>query len=71
MTTNPTWTHDPTDDAYTLISGDIRCRVWRALGSWQAIVSQHGDATAAYNFLTVEEACAWCERLVTERRTGT
>ncbi len=65
------WQHDATDDAYMLSSDDIRCRVWRTRGSWQAIVSQRGDATAAYNFPTAEEACAWCERLVVEGRAGT
>ncbi len=59
-----------TDHAYTLITGDIRCRVWRTLGNWQAILSQRGDATAAYNFKTAEEAKTWCEKLVAERRAG-
>ena len=65
------WQHDTTDQAYILISGDIRCRVWHTRGSWQAIVSQRGDATAAYNFPTAEDACTWCERLVAERKAGT
>ena len=64
------WQHDTTDHAYTLITGDMRCRVWHTLGNWQAILSQRGDATAAYNFKTAEEAKTWCEKLVGERRAG-
>jgi hypothetical protein len=40
------------------------------MGTWQAIVSYRGDATAAYNFATVEDACAWCERLMADRKAG-
>ena len=67
----PAWTPDETGQVYTLISADIRCRVWRTGDAWNAILSQRGDATAAYNFTTVAEACAWCERLVAERQAGT
>ncbi len=67
----PTWTPDETGQVYTLISADIRCRVWRTRDAWNAILSQRGDATAAYNFTTVAEACAWCERLVAERQADT
>ena len=70
MPISSSWQHDPTDDAYTLISDDVRCRVWRTLSTWQAIVSRRGDATAAYNFKTVQDACAWCERLMAERKAG-
>ncbi len=61
------WKHDASNDAYTLSSGDVRCRVWRTLGSWQAIVSHRGDATTGSNFATVVAACAWCEQRVAER----
>jgi hypothetical protein len=64
----PTWQPDPADDAYTLIHGEIRCRVWRTQDTWSALVSQRGDATAAYNFTTAAAAQAWCERLVRERQ---
>ncbi len=67
MTTKPTWTHG--DDAYTLISGDIRCRVWRTtLGNWGAAISRRGVATAAYNFETPEAAKTWCEHQVAQAR---
>ena len=69
-TSGATWVHDPADNAYTLIQGDIRCRVWHTRDSWNAILSHRGDATAAYSFNTAEEAQAWCERLVTERKAG-
>ncbi len=59
------WTHDPTDNAYTLHSGDNRCRVWQHIsGSWAALVSRRGEATAAYTFETAEAAMAWCEKQV-------
>jgi len=64
------WQHDATDNAYTLISDDARCRVWQHMGKWQAIVSYRGDATAAYNFATAKDACAWCERIMVERKAG-
>ena len=51
MSTNrtpPTWAHEPADNAYPLISGDVRCRVWHMLGSWQPIVSHRGAATTGY-----------------------
>jgi hypothetical protein len=71
MTSNrpkaPQWALDPAGEAYTLIAGDIRCRVWRTLGTWNAIVSQRGDATAAYKFDTAEAAQAWCEQQVAGR----
>jgi hypothetical protein len=76
MTTNRTaahWQPDPAGEAYTLISGDIRCRVWRrpegTRGSWNAIVSQRADATAAYKFETADAAQAWCEAIMGERRS--
>ena len=62
MTTPPTWTHDPTDNAYMHITGDFRCRVWlTTLGTWAAVVMHHGISSAAYNFATCEEAQTWCE----------
>ena len=65
MTTPPTWTHDAGDNAYTLHSGDNRCRVWyTSMGNWAAIISRRGDATAAYNFATAEAAQTWCEKQV-------
>ena len=66
--TRTDWNHDTTNDAYTLSSVDIRCRVWRMLGSWNAILSHRGDATAGYNFKTVEDACTWCEAQIAERK---
>jgi hypothetical protein len=63
------WHEDPADQAATLIEGDVRCRVWRtAAGTWSALISVHGDATAAYSFPTREAAQAWCETHVAERR---
>ncbi len=70
MTTPPPWEPDEAGDAYTLSSGDIRCRIWRTMGTWQALVSQRGDATAAYQFATVEAAQAWCEGIIAERRAS-
>jgi hypothetical protein len=66
--TAPHWAPDPAGDAYTLIAGDLRCRVWRTPGSWSAIVSQRGDATAAYKFETADAARAWCEEIIKERQ---
>jgi hypothetical protein len=64
------WNHDASNAAYTLASGDIRCRVWRMLGAWQAIVSCRGEATTGYNFPTVEAACAWCEAQIAKQKAA-
>ena len=66
------WHDDPTGQAATLIQGAARCRVWYTLAAarWAALISIHGDATAAYSFPTREEAQAWCEHQLTERRTS-
>ncbi len=67
MTTPPVWTREPAGWAYTLHSGDVRCRVWRTThDSWAAVINQRDDSTAAYNFKTAEEAMAWCEAHVKE-----
>ena len=64
-----TWHDDPTDQAATLIAGDIRCRVWQtAGGTWSALISVRGDATAAYSFPARAEAQAWCEAQLAARR---
>ena len=56
------WQHDPQDDSYTLIQGDVRCRVWHTtLGTWAAVFVHHGISSAAYNFDTPAAAQAWCE----------
>ena len=61
------WVHDPADQAATLIQGAVRCRVWRtAGGTWAALISVRGDATAAYSFATREAAQAWCETQVAQ-----
>ncbi len=62
------WKLDAGNNAYTLAQGDIRCRVWRMLGAWQAIVSCRGEAVNGYNFSSVEAACAWCEAQVNAQR---
>ena len=64
------WTHDPADNAYTLIRGDLRCRVWlTTLGTWDAVLVHRGISTAAYNFATPEEAQSWCETQAAEGRS--
>ena len=71
MTTPPTWTRDPAGWAYTLHSGDNRCRVWRTSHDrWAAVISQRDASTAASNFQTVEEAKAWCEKRIAEQKAG-
>ncbi len=65
------WKFDAANYAYTLVTGDIRCRVWPMLGDWQAIVSCRGEATSGYNFPTAEAACAWCEAQVGKQRGNT
>ena len=63
------WVQDVADAAATLIQGDVRCRVWRtAAGTWAALISIHGDATAAYSLATREAAQAWCEAQLAERQ---
>ncbi len=70
MTTPPTWTREPAGWAYTLHSGDNRCRVWRTGETWSAIVSQQGSTASGYNFQTAEEAKAWCEVRIAEQKAG-
>ncbi len=63
------WGYDAVEQAATLIAGDVRCRVWRtAADRWAALISLHGDATAAYSCATRQEAQAWCEQQLMERR---
>jgi hypothetical protein len=63
------WVQDPVDQAATLIQGAMRCRVWRtAGGTWAALISVRGEATAAYSFPTQEQAQAWCEAQLAERQ---
>ena len=67
MTTPPSWTHDADDNAYTLISDTVRCRVWyTSMEDWAAIITQDGTSSAAYSFATADEAKAWCEQQVTQ-----
>ena len=68
MTTPPQWEPDEAGDAYTLISSNMRCRVWHTQGPWQALVRHRGDATAAYNFATAEAAQTWCGGIIAELR---
>ncbi len=67
MTTPPAWTHDAGDNAYTLISDNVRCRVWyTSMENWAAIITHHGTSSAAYNFSAHEDAKAWCELQATK-----
>ncbi len=67
MTSPPTWTHDAGDNAYTLLTGDGRCRVWfTSLDTWAAAFMYRGTSSAAYNFKTAEDAKVWCEQQVTK-----
>ena len=60
------WQPDPEGDAYTLIQGEVRCRVWHTtLGNWAAVFVHHGISTAAYNFATPDDAKIWCVDLLT------
>ena len=68
MTIPPTWTREPGGLAYTLVSDGIRARVWRSKGKWEAIISQRGGALSGGDFRTVEEAKAWCEERLAERK---
>ncbi len=61
------WKHDAANNAYTLTKEDTRCRVWRMLGAWQAIVSYRGEAMTGYNFTTAEAAVEWCEQQLAEK----
>ena len=62
-----TWQHDPSDDTYTLVQNDVRCRVWHTtLGTWAAVIVHRGMSTAAYNFATPEAAQVWCDQQVRE-----
>ena len=67
----PQWVPDPGSQAYTLINGDFRCRVWPAFVTWSALVRHRGVTTTALDFNTIDEACAWCEARVAERQAGT
>ncbi len=71
MTDTPEWTQEPPGWAYTLINSGIRGRVWHRMGKWEAIVSEHGGYLSAGDFRTAEEAKAWCEERIAERRAGT
>ena len=56
------WTHDPADNAYTLMRGDIRCGAWQSrLGTWGAALNRRGVATPAHNSETAHAAKTWCD----------
>ncbi len=56
------WQHDPNDDSYTLIQGDVRCRVWHTtFATWAAVFVHHGISSAASTFERPAAAHAWCE----------
>ncbi len=66
------WQYDPEGEAYTLIQGDVRCRVWHTtLGNWATVIAHRGMSTAAYNFPTPEAAQAWCAARMAELARGT
>ena len=66
------WLYDAADQAYILIDGPCRCRVWKTpTDVWAAVISCHGDATTAYDFPTSEEAQTWCAARVTALRGST
>ncbi len=66
------WKHDPAIDAYILIMGDVRCRVWRGREGWEAIVSHRFGGGEAFNSLsTVEAARAWCEAQLAAQQAAT
>ena len=63
--------YDAVEQAATLIAGDARCRVWYTPNTarWAALISVHGDATAACSFPTREAAPSLvCEAHLAERR---
>ncbi len=56
------WQHDPDDDSYTLIQGDVRCRVWHTtFATWAAVFVHHGISSAADTFERPAAPHAWCE----------
>ncbi len=64
-----TWQYNLEENAYTLIAGAFRCRVWQStIGGWAAVVSRAGMATASYNFVTHTEAKDWCEQQLVAQR---
>jgi hypothetical protein len=66
------WRHDATNDTYTLTVGNIRCFVWRSRGRrWNANVSQHGVVHSVYKLRTAEDAKAWCEAQIAQRKAST
>ena len=59
------WTQEG-GQIFTLIADDYRCKMWSVElgGTWAAMFSQGGMATASYSFTTPTEAQAWCEQQV-------
>ena len=65
------WIYDAADQAYILIDGPCRSRVWKApTGLWAAVVSCHGDSATAYDFPLPGDAQTWCEARVAEWRAN-
>ncbi len=63
------WLYDAADQAYILIDGACRSRVWKTTtGLWAAVVSCRGDSATAYDFPLPGDAQAWCEARVAELR---
>jgi hypothetical protein len=63
------WEYDARTQVYRLVSGSYRCTVRRMTGGqWLAVISWQGQGADAYSFDTPDEAQAWCEAQLAERR---
>ena len=64
--------YDSANQAYSLIDGPGRCRMWKtATAVWAAVIRCHGDATTAYDVPTPDKAKTWCEARLAALRTNT
>ena len=65
------WTHDAALQTYSATEGVYHSRVWRHLNdTWIAMVFLGATTTTQEDFPTAEEAMAWCEERIAERRAG-
>ena len=66
------WLYDTADQAYILIDGPCRCRVWKTTPDvWATVIRCHGNATTADAFPTADKTKTWRQARGGALRAGT
>ena len=56
------WTHDVAGRTYSCTKDGYQAIVWRtSTGEWRALLSHHQRTIAHVQYMTLQDAQAWCE----------